>query len=199
MRDEGKKARKSEYPIGDLFLNRWSPRAMASESLDDEDVFALFEAAKWAPSSYNNQPWRFIVARTEKDRKVFINLMGAFNQQWAGKAPVLIVVLAKKTFDHNNKPAATAMFDAGAAWENLALEGTRRGLVVHAMEGFDYEKTRKELGVPDDYAVCCMVAIGKPGKKEDLPKEMQEREKPSERKPLKELLFEGKFGKKLLE
>lgn len=157
---------------------------------------SLFEAARWAPSSYNNQPWRFIYARknTEHWNRLF-DLMGEFNQQWAKNAAVLLVIIAKKTFDHNEKPSRTHSFDTGAAWENLALEAEARALAIHGMEGFDYDKARQMLGVPDEYDVETMVAIGKKGKKEDLPAALQEREIPSGRKPLAEIVMEGMFRK----
>jgi hypothetical protein len=106
---------------------------------------------------------------------------------------VLIVILSKKTFDYNNKPAITHSFDAGAAWENLALQGSINGLVIHGMQGFDYDKARKVLNVPLEYDVEAMAAIGKPGRKENLPKELQEKEVPSGRKNISEIAFEGEF------
>jgi nitroreductase len=108
----------------------------------------------------------------------------------------LVVVLAKKTFEHNGQPIATRQFDAGAAWENLALQAVSQGLITHGMAGFDYEKARKDLAVPDDYDVVAMIAIGKVGPKEKLSPELQTREVPSTRKPLSELIMEGKFGNK---
>ena len=191
---EIKQNRKAEYSINPLIISRWSPRAMSGEEISDEELFALFEAAKWAPSSYNNQPWRFIYAkRNTKHWQSLFNLMVEFNQSWTKNAAALVVVISHKNFEHNEKPSRTHSFDAGAAWENLALEATLRGLVTHGMEGFDYDKARKLLQIPDNYDVLAMVAIGKRGKKEDLPKELQEREAPSQRKKLKEIVMEGKF------
>ncbi|MBI2176612.1 nitroreductase family protein [Candidatus Woesearchaeota archaeon] len=188
--------RKTEHEIHPLILGRWSPRAMAGEEISDEELMPLFEAARWAPSSYNNQPWRFIYAkRNSADWQKFLELMGDFNKGWAKNAAVLVVVVSSKDFEHNGKPSRTHNFDTGAAWENLAIEGTRRGLAVHGMEGFDYEKARIALEIPADYDVECMIAIGKKGRKEDLPKEIQEMEAPSARKPLKDIIMEGKFRK----
>lgn len=186
--------RKADYAINPLILERWSPRAMSGEAISDEELMALFEAARWAPSSYNNQPWRFIYAKrgTEHWDRLF-GLMVEFNQSWARHAAVLVVVISKKTFDYNGKPAHTHSFDTGAAWENLAIEAETRGLVTHGMEGFDYDKARKELAVPDDYEVEAMIAIGRKGRKEDLPAGLQEKESPSDRRPLKEIVMEGKF------
>ena len=186
--------RTPNYPIEPYILNRWSPRAMSGEEMSDEELMTLFEAARWAPSSYNNQPWRFIYAKRDTEHwEKFFNLMVEFNQNWAKNAAVLVVVVSKKTFDKNEKPSVTHAFDAGAAWENLALEAAHRGLVAHGMEGFDYEKAQRKLNIPDDHEVHAMIAIGKRGKKEDLPEKMQEMEVPSERRPLEEIVMEGSF------
>jgi nitroreductase len=191
--------RKTEYNINHIFTDRWSPRAMSGEELSDEEFLPLFEAARWAPSSYNSQPWRFIIAkRNTKEWEILFGLMGEFNQSWTKNAAVLVVVISQSISDHNGSPLKTHSFDAGSAWENLALEGSIRGLVVHGMGGFDYGKARTELGVPEDYVVEAMIAIGKPGKVEDLPESFREREVPSDRKPLKDLIFHGKFGQNFL-
>lgn len=182
------------HPINELILNRWSPRAMSGESISNEELMSLFEAARWAPSSYNNQPWRFIYAtRDSAHWNTFMNLMVEFNQSWAKNAAALVVVISKKTFDHNGEAASTHSFDTGAAWENLAIEAEARGLVSHGMQGFDYDKARTELGVPEGFAVEMMIAIGKPGAKENLPEMLQEKELPSDRKPLSDIVMEGKF------
>ena len=192
--EEIKQNRKTEHKINPLILSRWSPRALSGEEISDKDLMFLFEAARWAPSSYNNQPWRFIYAKrnTEHWDKLF-NLMVDFNKQWTKNAAALVVVVSYKNFEHNGKPSRTHSFDTGAAWENLALEATSRGLVTHGMEGFDYDKARKELGIPENYEVMAMIAIGKRGNKEELPKEIQEREMPGARKALKDIVMEGKF------
>lgn len=192
-----KNNRKSDYPIHEMFLNRWSPRAMSGEPIELKELLTLFEAGRWAPSSYNGQPWRFIYAlrQTPVWEKLF-NLMVPFNQDWTKNAGALVVVISKKTFELNGKPARTHSFDAGSAWMSIALQGDCSGLVVHGMEGFDYDRAKSELAIPDDYSVEMMFAVGKPGKKEDLPAQMQEREFPSDRKQLKELLFEGFFVSK---
>lgn len=154
----------------------------------------LFEAARWAPSSYNNQPWRFLYAKRDTEHwDRFFGLLVPFNQSWTKRAAALVVILSKKTFDHNGKPSRTHSLDTGAAWENLALEARARGLVAHGMEGLDYEAARRLLGVPDEYDVEAMVAVGKPGKKEDLDPALQERETPSDRRPMREIVMEGTF------
>lgn len=188
------KFRKTNHDIDQLFINRWSPRSMSGEKISKEELMTLFEAARWAPSSNNNQSWRFIYAfRETKHWEKLFDLMLEGNQIWAKNAGVLIVIFSKDTFDYNNKPAITHSFDAGAAWENLALQGSLRGLVIHGMQGFDYDKAKEVLEIPDGYTIEAMVAIGKPGKKEDLPEKLQEREFPSDRKKIEEFAFEGKF------
>lgn len=186
--------RKSPYKIHPLILNRWSPRSMTGEEMSDEEIMPLFEAARWAPSSYNNQPWRFIYAkRNTPEWKHLFDLMIEFNQSWTKNAAVLVVVISRNTFEHNNKPARTHTFDTGSAWMNLAIEAEVRGYVSHGMEGFDYEKARRVLGIPDHYTVEAMVAIGKRAPKEKLPPEMQSKEFPSDRRPLNEILMKGRF------
>ena len=182
------------HNIHSLILNRWSPRSMTGEELTDELLMSLFEAARWAPSSYNNQPWRFIYAKrdTEHWDRLF-NLLVEGNKVWAKNAAALVVVIARKNFEHNEKPARTNQFDTGAAWENLALEATFRGLAAHGMQGFDYEKAKKDLEVPDNFDVVAMIALGKRGQRDQLPPQLQEREYPNDRKPLNEIVMEGRF------
>ena len=169
---------------------------MTGEGITDEDLMGIFEAARWAPSSYNNQPWRFIYTKRDtKHWEVLFNLLVEGNKAWAKNASALIVVIARKNFKFNEKPARTNQFDAGAAWENLALEATFRGLATHGIQGFDYEKARKDLEIPDNFDVLAMIAIGRRAPRKHLPPQLQEREYPSDRKPLKDIVMEGKFVK----
>jgi nitroreductase len=186
--------RKSIYKINPLILSRWSPRSMTGEELSDEEIMSLFEAARWTPSSSNNQPWRFIYAKrnTEYWNKLF-NLMVEGNKIWTKNAAVLVVVISRKNFEHNEKPSKTYQYEAGSAWENLALEATSRGLAAHGMAGFDYEKAKKDLDIPDNFDVMAMIAIGKIGAKENLQPQLQEKEHPNDRKPLSEIIMEGQF------
>lgn len=187
--------RKSEHSINSLILNRWSSRAMSGEELTDEELMPLFEAARFAPSSNNNQPWRFIYAKRNTTHwSKFFYLLGDFNKQWCRNASALVLVVSRKKFDYNNELSITHSFDTGAAWENLALEASSRGLVAHGMQGFDYGKAREIFNISDDYNVEAMIAIGKKGSKENLPNELQEREAMSDRKPLSQIVFEGKFN-----
>lgn len=188
------KYRQPDHEIQPLFVERWSPRAMSGEAIGETELMSLFEAARWAPSSYNNQPWRFLYAlRDSAHWSVFFSLLAQPNQTWAKNAAVLIVMVSKSTFDHNGKFARTHTFDAGAAWQNLALQGAAQGLIVHGMQGFDYERAKKVLEVPNEYTVEVMVAVGKPGDVASLPEHLREREVPSGRKPLTEIAYAGKF------
>lgn len=187
--------RKSSYPIQDLILSRVSSRAFSEERLSEEELMALFEAAHWAPSSYNNQPWRFIYARRgTKEWDTLFSFLIDFNKSWCAKADTLVLVTSRNHFEHNNKPSPTAQFDTGAAWMSLALEAHARDIVAHGMEGFDYAGIKKALKIPESYTVLAMIAIGKQGDVAELPREMQEKEKPSVRKPLKDVISEGKFN-----
>jgi len=186
--------RKPDFDIDQIFLNRWSPRSMSGDEISRDVLFSLFEAARWAPSSNNNQPWRFLYARRNTDYwPIFFDLLTEQNKIWAKNAAVLIVVISKKTFDYNEKPARTHSYDAGAAWENLALQGSLKALVIHGLQGFDYDGAQRTLNIPDVFQVEAMIAIGKPGKKEDLPEGLKEREMPSPRKKLSEIVMEGNF------
>lgn len=187
--------RQPDYDVEPLFVNRWSPRAMSGEELSEAEFMPLFEAARWAPSSYNNQPWRFLYAKRNTPHwPVFFDLMIEGNQRWAANAAVLVVLVSSTRLERDGSFARTHTFDAGAAWENLALQATASGLVAHGMQGFDYDKAKRVLGVPDGFEVEAMVAIGKPGRIEDLAERLQGREVPSPRKPLSEIVFEGGFG-----
>lgn len=186
--------RKPEQAINPLLLDRWSPRALSGEALKPEELLAIFEAAKWAPSAYNNQPWRFIYAQnnTPSWPKLF-SLLSEYNQAWVAKAAVLILVISNQVFEYNGQPSPTSSFDAGAAWENIALEAESLGLVAHGMSGFDYERARTELHIPEHFKIEAMIALGRPGNKADLPEKMQAAETPSGRKKVAELISEGEF------
>lgn len=177
-----------------LILHRWSPRAMSGEAISHEQLMTLFEAARWAPSAFNNQPWRFIYAlKGTADWDLFFNLLVKSNQSWCNNAAVLVVIVSKDSFDYDGKPARTHSFDTGAAWQNIALQGSADNLVVHAMQGFSYDRAKIELAVPDGYTVEAMIAIGKPGKLTDLPLDQQAKEKPSDRRPMNEIVAQGLF------
>ena len=192
---QGSEQRHADHPIDKIFLDRWSPRAMSGETIDEADLLVLFEAARWAPSSYNGQPWRILYARRQSGHwPLFFDLLVDSNKTWARNAAALLLFISKTTFDHNGQPSITHSFDTGAAWENLALQAALKGYVVHGMQGFDYERARTALGIPEGFRVEAMVAVGKPGDVEALPEQMRARETPSPRKPLAEIVCEGKFA-----
>ncbi len=192
--EKGSEKRRADHPIDKIFLDRWSPRAMSGEAIAEEDLMALFEAARWAPSSFNNQSWRILYARRDgKHWPLFLSLLVESNQAWANKAAALLLFISKTTFDYNGKPARTHSFDTGAAWENLALQAMLRGYVAHGMQGFDYDRARTDLGVPDEYQVEAMIAVGMPGSKESLPEKLQAVETPNDRRPLANSVCEGPF------
>lgn len=188
--------RKADYPIEPLFVQRWSPRAMSGEALSENEILTLFEAARWAPSTYNEQEWRFLYARRGTPQwPDFFNLLVEGNRAWCQRAALLAVIVAHKVFEKTGKPNPVHLFDCGNAFENLALQGAAMGLVVHGMQGFDYGKARTALNVPEDYEVAAMFAAGRPGNPEDLPENLRGRETPSGRKPVRDLICEGPFRK----
>lgn len=165
---------------------------MSGEPIEEEELMAVFEAARWAASSHNGQPWRFLYAmRDSAEWPLFFDLMIEFNQSWAQNAAALIVAVSRKTFEHNGKPASTHSFDTGAACGNLMLQACWMGLVVHPMQGFDYGKAKESLNISDEYAVEVMIALGRPADTSSLPEPLQEQESPSGRKSLSEIVSEG--------
>ena len=186
--------RKPDHPIDALFVRRWSPRAMSGEPVTEEELLTLFEAARWAPSTYNEQEWRFLYARPGSPHwPLFFGVLVEANRAWCNNAAVLVVVLARKRFAKNNKPNPVHLFDAGCASENLALQAVKMGLVSHGMAGFDFDKARTTLNVPEVFDVAAMFAIGRPGNPDDLSEELRNRETPSGRRPVTESICEGVF------
>lgn len=191
---KGSAERVADHPIDNLFLDRWSPRAMTGESISRELLMSLFEAARWAPSSYNNQPWRMLYATRESEHwELFLNLLVDGNKVWAKNAAALVLFISQKTFGFNGAPSITHSFDTGSAWENLALQGWLKSLVVHGMQGFDYEGARQQLNIPEGFDVEAMVAIGMPADPATLPDDVRAREAPSDRRKLEETICEGPF------
>ncbi|GAA0380862.1 nitroreductase family protein [Paenibacillus motobuensis] len=184
--------RVSEYPVSPLFLNRWSTRAFSTREVSDQDLYTVLDAAHWAPSSFNDQPWRFIVAKTEQQRSVFHQFINEFNLTWVSTAPVLIVVASDKLRD-NGDPNGAHAFDAGAAWASMAIQATLLGMVTHALGGIDRHKARHLLNIPDNFEIHALIALGYHGDKSLLPEGIQQREVPNGRRPLNELVYEGKI------
>jgi len=178
--------------VDPVFPGRWSPRAFSPRAVPAEALDSIFEAARWAPSSFNDQPWLFFFARQPEDLARFRGWLHEFNQSWANQAPVLIFVAARRHFAHNGTPNRVAVFDSGAAWMSLALQAHELGLVTHGMAGIDVEKVHRELGLsPEQYEVIAAIALGYPGDPATLPEQLREREVPSGRKPRAEIAIEG--------
>ena len=191
---KGSDKRQADHPIDPLFLDRWSPRAMSGEEIAKEELLVLFEAARWAPSSYNNQPWRILYARRGSEQwPLFFDLLVETNRVWAENAAALLLFVSKTTFDHNGKPYPTHSYDTGAAWQNLALQGYLKGYVVHGMQGFDYERARVTLEIPDEFRVEAMAAVGRPGVVDNFPEALRQRETPNDRRKLEQTICEGPF------
>ncbi|MEW6339567.1 MAG: nitroreductase family protein [Paraburkholderia sp.] len=191
-------ARAAEHPIDIQFLNRWSPRAFTQEVIPEATLLTFFEAARWAPSSYNSQPWRFAYARRGTEQWTrFLGFLNEFNQSWAQHAAAIVIVLSKSTFTPPGAsaevPAPTHSFDSGAAWGYLALQASLAGWHAHGLAGIERDKIRKELAVPDVYSIEAGIAIGRAGDKSVLPEALQAREVQSPRKPLAEIAAEGRF------
>jgi nitroreductase len=192
---KGRDVRQAAHPIDTLFLDRWSPRAMSGEPIDERELLVLFEAAHWAPSSGNSQPWRFLYARRDTEHwPLFFDLLNEGNRTWCHKAAALIVVLSRNTHEQTGRTLVTHSYDTGAAWMSFAFQGWLRGLVVHGMAGFDYARARATLSVPEDMNVEAMAAVGRPGPKEDLPPQHLQRESPNTRRPLSELVWAGPYA-----
>jgi nitroreductase len=186
--------RKIENNVNPLFPTRWSPRAMSGKEINQDDLISLFEAARWAPSSYNEQPWRFLYARKNSQtwKNIFSTLV-EFNQLWAKNSSHLIVIISKDVFDKNNKQNFHSSFDTGAAWQNFALQGSLKGFVVHAMGGFDKEALAKKIVLPENHSILAVVAVGLPTDISVLPSELQKIEVISNRKKIEDFVFEDKF------
>ncbi len=190
--------RHSDYPIDKLFLERWSPRAFTAEEMSESDLMTLIEAARWAPSSYNSQPWRFIYARRGTPHfDKFLGLLVEFNQSWAKSASALVVLVSNSTMIPPGKdvpvPSWSHSMDAGAAWASFALQASISGWQAHGMVGFDKERAFAELGLPVGYRVEQVIAVGRKGDKATLPEAMAAREAPSDRMPLAQIAMEGMF------
>ena len=178
-----------QYDIMDLIKNRWSPRAFSQTPIDQETIMALIEAASYAPSCFNEQPWRFLVADTPEKLALMQSVIMPNNQAWANQAPVLILIAAERSFSHNQADNRWHAFDTGTAWGFLALEAQKRGLITHAMGGFDRKKAREVFAIPDHLTILTVVAVGQYGAKEQLTHELQRREKPNLRKKPEQFLL----------
>lgn len=191
------KEARPDHPIHDLIAKRWSPYALSDRPVSQDDIRSLFEAARWSASSYNEQPWRYIVA-TKGDPKAFELLLSCLvegNQPWAKAAPVLAIGCTSLKFALNGKPNAAAQHDLGLASASLTAEATSRGLFVHQMIGILPDRVRELYAVPDDFLPLTGLAIGYLGDVEDLPEGYRPRDlAPRQRRPLPEFVFGGRWG-----
>jgi nitroreductase len=185
-------------PIHDLISRRWSPRAFENRPVETAKLRSLFEAARWAASSYNAQPWFYIVA-TKNEHEAYKKILESFvefNQGWAKNAPVLAISVAAARFAHNGEPNRHAFHDVGQASATLALEAANLGLQVHQMAGILPDKAKQLFHIPDGYDAVAGIAIGYPGDPETLQGQLKDREtEPRQRKPLESFVFEGDWGK----
>ncbi|RWX81688.1 nitroreductase [Neorhizobium lilium] len=194
--------RQSEFPVDQLFLDRWSPRAFDNVALPESDLLTILDAAHWAPSSFNHQPWRFVYALREAPHwDEFLGLLIEFNQSWVKTAGALLFIVSRTQSGEigsaEQKAIYSHSFDAGAAWGSLALQAQILGYQAHGMTGIHFDKAYQALQVSqDDFRIEAAVAIGKIGDLNQLPEGLRERETPSPRKPLSDVAFNGKFVSK---
>lgn len=183
--------------VASLIVERWSPRAFDQSGMPQEDLNVIFEAAGWAPSAFNMQPWTFLYARRgDANWDRFLSLLIEFNQSWARDASAMVFIVSNRMQGRGEKksPNHSHSFDAGAAWANMALQATSMGYHAHGMTGIEFGKAEKELGIPDDHRLEAAVAIGRQAPKERLPENLQEREAPSGRKPVSDIAIAGNFS-----
>jgi nitroreductase len=191
------RAAPTDVPVHELIKNRWSPRAFAEKPVSAETLRALFEAARWAPSSNNEQPWAYLVA-TKEDAENFAKMLSVlveFNASWARNAPVLALSVAHLATEREGKPNRVALHDVGSATAQLTFEANSRGLLVHQMAGFHADKARQAFAIPADWEPVAAIALGYPGNPESLPERLREREiAPRIRKPIGEFVMSGTWG-----
>ena len=188
----------THFPIHDLLALRWSPRAFAERSIEADKVNSLFEAARWAPSSNNEQPWRFVVAGKDEVEQWnrLLACVAEGNRIWAVRAPLLILSIARLNFEKWDKPNRHALHDVGMATGNLVLQATALGLVARQMAGFDVEKARADLKIPSGFEPVAMIAVGYPGDPTQLPDALRQRERASrQRHAASTFVYFGEWGK----
>ncbi len=190
--------RQPEHPIDPVFLARWSPRAFAPDTISEAELLGLFEAARWAPSSYNSQPARFVYGRrgTPAFDKL-LDLLNPFNQSWAKQASAIVFILSNSLMrppgQDKDVPSRSHSFDAGAAWMSFALQAQMRDWYTHGMVGVDFDRAFADLDVPQGYRVECAIALGRIGDPASLPDQLRGREQPNDRHPLAALAMEGSY------
>lgn len=189
--------RQTGHPVEPIFVDRWSPRSFSGERVDDSVLASCFEAARWAPSAFNLQPWRFVFARAGDDAwPIFTGLLADRNRRWAARASALVLVVSQREAEVRGKrgPIGSHSFDAGAAWANFAHQALLLGWHTHGIGGFDREAARIALAIPADFAIEALVAFGRKGSLETLDPDFHEQERPNGRRPIEESVFAGRFG-----
>ncbi len=187
----------NDFPVHELIRERWSPRAFADKPVPQGVLRSIFEAARWAPSSNNEQPWAYLVATCDDNENFekMLSVLVEFNANWAKGAPVLAIAVAELAFAKNNAPNRNAQYDTGAASALLSVEATAQELAVHQMAGFDPAKTRQVFGIPAGWEAIAALAIGYPGDPASLPQPLKDRElAPRTRKPIAEFVMAGQWG-----
>ncbi|MCP1838444.1 nitroreductase [Bradyrhizobium sp. USDA 4524] len=198
IQEPASKIRAPEHPVNRIFIDRWSPRGFAQDQIPEAVLNTFFEAARWSPSAFNSQPWRFLYAfRGQSEFEALLSPLIEFNRGWARHAAALIYLLSRKDFTPPGKTDAlfsrTHSLDSGAAWVNFANQATAAGWAAHGMSGFDVEKARTILRVPDSFAVEIAIAVGRRGDGARLPPELLKREQPSGRSPVGDFAAHGFF------
>ena len=191
------KVAQTQYPIHNLLRQRWSPLAFSDRMVEPEKLRSVLEAASWAASSYNEQPWRFIIATKENKAEFerLLSILAEGNQEWARNAPILMISVAKLNFEYNGVENRHAFHDVGAASTTLAIQAADLGLFIHQMAGFNVPKAKEIYGIPSDYEPVAAIALGYVGDPQTLSERLQQRENaPRKRKPLKEVVFSGSWN-----
>lgn len=181
--------RDADAPVHPIILNRWSPRAYEPRQVPEQLLATVLEAARWAPSSSNQQPWRFYVARTPEEHETFRSFIKPNNRLWTDGAPILLLIASEKTKE-TGEPNGAHAFDAGAAWGILSLQAQLLGLSTRAVGGYDRDKAREALGTPDHIELHAVIALGYRGDASTLPESLRERDKPNGRRPARESLLD---------
>lgn len=194
-----KKEADNKYPLADVLKKRWSPVGFSSKEVEPEKIRSMFEAARWAPSSYNEQPWSFILASgiSDENHAKIVDCLVEGNKTWAETVPVLILGIAKKTFSRSGKANNYGFYDLGQAVANLSIQATFDGLYLHQMAGFDAAKAKEIFDIPEDYQVAVAIAVGYIAEEDDIPDEFLARDKGKRtRRDTSEFVFSDKFGSK---
>lgn len=189
--------RQADHAIDALFTNRWSPRSFTGEAVPDAVLHSVLEAARWAPSASNVQPWRFIVARNgDTNWERFTALLNGRNARWAGRSSALVLIVSEKELERGGQrgPNNSHSFDAGAAWANFAHQATLLGWHTHGIGGYDRALARETLKIPEDFALEALIALGRQASLDTLDADFHAAESPNARRPLSQSVFAGTFG-----